>query len=72
MKKSDDMDINVDDIDFERLRNDLIDYFASAMFIVSPSALIDLTKVENASDEALILIAINNHFDISNYYIQRR
>ena len=59
------MDIN--NIDIERLRRDLIDYYSAAMFIVSPVALIDLTKVETASDEELINIAKQNHFDLVKY-----
>ena len=61
------MEIDLDDIDIERLRSDLSDYFTSAMFIASPVALIDLTRVENASDEELIRIAIANHFNILDY-----
>lgn len=30
------MYINIEDIDIERLRNDIINYYQSAMFIVSP------------------------------------
>ena len=60
--------MNIDDnIDIEEFRKDLIDYFGSAMFAVSPIAMIDLTKVENASDEELIRIALDNNFDLDNY-----
>ena len=45
----------------------MIDYFTSAMFLASPVALIDLTKVENASDVELIQIAIDNNFNLNNY-----
>ena len=61
------MEIDLDDIDIERLRSDLSDYFTSAMFNASPLALIDLTRVENASDEELIRIAIANNFNILDY-----
>ncbi len=61
----DNMDIN--DIDIERLRRDLIDYYSAAMFIASPVALVDLTKVETASDEELINIAKQNHIDLFKY-----
>ena len=60
-------DIDINDIDIEKLRNDLIEYFTSAMFIVSPVALVDLTEVENASDEKVIKIALDNKFDLSKY-----
>lgn len=55
------------DIDVDKLRQDLIDYFTSAMFMVSPVALVDLTEVENASDEKVIKIALDNGFDLHNY-----
>lgn len=61
------MNIDINDIDIEKLRNDLIEYFTSAMFIVSPVALVDLTEVENASDEELIQIALDNKFDLRKY-----
>ena len=54
-------------IDIEKLRKALIDYFTSAMFMVSPVALVDLTKVENASDEKVIQIALDNKFDLTKY-----
>ena len=61
------MSYDIDDIDIQSLREDLIDYFGSAMFNVSPVALIDLTEVENATDEQVLRIAIKNNFDIGNY-----
>lgn len=54
------------DIDFDRLRDDLIDYFGSALPIY-PVSMMDLIEVENASDEELIQIALNNGFDLDNY-----
>ena len=59
--------MNIDNIDIEKLRKDLIDYFTGAMFMVSPVALVDLTEVENASDEKLIQIALDNKFDLKKY-----
>ena len=55
------------DIDIDLLRQDLIDYFTSAMFMVSPVALVDLTEVENASDDKIIKIALDNGFDLNKY-----
>ena len=56
------------EIDIEKLRSDLIDYFgtASSMF---PVATINLVEVETCSPEKLIEIAIKNNFDLSNYII---
>ena len=61
------MYINIEDINIEKLRQDLIDYFTSAMFLASPVALIDLTRVENAGEKELIQIAINGGFNLNNY-----
>ncbi|MBR3161339.1 MAG: hypothetical protein IKF19_01250 [Bacilli bacterium] len=66
------MYINIDDINIEKLRKDLIDYYTSAMFIASPIAILDLTKVEKANDEEIVTIAINNKFDLNNYLKSRR
>ena len=60
------------DIDIERLRSDLIDYFTSAMFMVSPAALMDVSKVQNASGSQLITIAINSGFDLNRYVKWRK
>ena len=55
------------EIDFERLREDLVDYFGSAMFNGFPMAVVDVTQVETASNEQLIQIAQSNGFDLNNY-----
>lgn len=54
-------------VDVEKLRKDLIDYFTSAKFIVSPIALLDLIKVKKASDDMIIKIALDNNFDLEKY-----
>ena len=61
------INIDVDNIDIKKLRKDLIDYFTSAMFMVSKVAIVDLTEVENANDEELISIALDNKFDLKKY-----
>lgn len=53
-------------IDVERLRRDLIDYFGTAMGVL-PTAMMELSQVENASSEKLIEIARKNGFDLRNY-----
>ena len=60
----------MENIDIERLRKDLEDYFLGIMFNVSKAAMIDLTNVQNASDEELISIAIANGVDIDDYKIK--
>lgn len=53
-------------IDYKKLKDDLIDYFGTAMSF-NPMAIIELTKVENASVQQLIQIALNNGFDLDDY-----
>ena len=57
----------MENIDFEKLRNDLIDYFGTAMTNGFNMAVIDLTKIENATNEELIIIAQSKNFDLNNY-----
>jgi len=59
------------DIDYDRLRSDLIDYYGTAM-AYNPMAVIELSDVENASYEELIRIAIKNGFDLSDYEKQKK
>lgn len=55
------------EIDIEDLRKDLINYYGTAIFNSSPLAIIELSKVEQATDEELIQIAQNNNFDLNKY-----
>lgn len=48
------------------LRKDLMDYFGTAMSFM-PIAMMELSKVENASESELIKIAKDNGFDLSKY-----
>lgn len=59
------------EIDIDKLRNDLVDYFGTAMQY-NPVAMMELIKVENASDEELINIALKNGFDLSEYDVNRK
>lgn len=56
-------------IDIERLRQDLIDYFGTAT-AVYPVAIMDVIEVENASNYKLIEIAKSNGFDINDYIVE--
>ena len=55
------------EINIKRLKNDLEDYFGTAMFGASPLAIIELEKVQKASVEELISMALQNGFDINKY-----
>lgn len=58
-------------MDYESLREDLKNYFGTAIYCGNPMAIIELSKVENASCDELILIAIEKGFDIENYKFKR-
>lgn len=58
-------------MDYERLREDLKNYFGTAMQFY-PVAVMDLVEVENASDEKLEQIAISCGFNLSDYEVKRR
>lgn len=55
------------EIDIDRLRKDLLDYFGTAMFTSSPLAIMNLTTIKNASDEEIIKIALDNNVDLNRY-----
>jgi len=58
-------------IDYERLRSDLIDYYGTAM-IYNPMAVVELSDVQNSSNDRLVQIAIQNGFDLSDYEEQKK
>ena len=47
-----------DNVDIDRLRQDIEDDLLGIMFNVSPAALVDLSEVENATDEEIIEILV--------------
>ena len=59
----------MNNIDIDRLRKELIDYYGTAMGN-NPVAMIELSIVEKAKPEQLIYIAINNGFDLNDYLAQ--
>lgn len=56
-------------INIEALRNDLLNYYMAATYVY-PVALMDISKVQTASEEELIQIALNNNFNLENYVIR--
>lgn len=56
-----------EEIDVERLRKDLLNYYGTAMYNASPLAIIELSKIERASEDELIQIAINNNINLNEY-----
>ena len=56
----------MEEIDYERLRSDLISFFGSATPVFQ-LAYADVIRVERASDEELVEIALSNGFDLEDY-----
>lgn len=55
-------------IDYDRLRRDLVEYFGTASSI-NPTAIYELQKVYSATELELEKIAKRNGFNINNYEI---
>ena len=58
----------MEEIDYERLRSDLISFFGSATPVFQ-LAYADVIRVERASNEELVEIALSNGFDLEDYII---
>ena len=56
-------------IDIDRLRRDLKDYYGTALFNVSPLAVIDLEKIERASEMEIIEEAKKAGIDLAEYIV---
>lgn len=59
--------MELNDIDIEKIREDLIEYYQGIMFNISPAAIVEMTEVEHASPQKLIDIALRNNIDLSEY-----
>ena len=55
------------DIDVNRLRRDMKDNYGTAMFNGFPMAIMDVTKVEKATDQEIISMARKQNIDLSKY-----
>ena len=62
----------MEDLDIEKLREDLIDYFGTAMNSGYPMSMMDISRVERASASELIRIAKNNGFNLNDYIEEER
>lgn len=56
-----------EEIDYEKLRNDLMDYYGTFMVALFPAAVFELGRIEKASSEELLMIAKENNFDVDDY-----
>ena len=57
------------DYDYEKLRDDIIDYLGTAMVAFAPAAMVDIFEAENASNDNLIRIANRYGIDLCKYII---
>ncbi len=59
--------MDIENVDYEKLRSDLTDYFGAAMFSSLSISIVDLSDVEIASNDDLLKIAKQNEFDLNEY-----
>ncbi len=59
-------------IDFYKLKADLIDYLGTAYYAGYGMAIVDMGIIENATEQQLISIAVQYGFDLDNYKILSR
>lgn len=57
----------MENIDIEKLRQHIIDYYGTAMINSSPTAMMDLLEVENASNEKVLSLALKNSINLNNF-----
>lgn len=57
----------MNDFDFNKLKEDLVDYYGTASFSGFPAAIMDVSRMENASNNELIREAAKNGFDLDKY-----
>ncbi len=57
----------MNDFDFEKLRNDLVDYYGTAVFSGFPMAIMDVSRMESASREDLLREAMKNGMELNKY-----
>lgn len=61
-----------EELDYEKLRDDLIDYYGTAYYNGFPMAIIELNEVSNANNDQLVKIALNNGFNLNDYVLGKR
>lgn len=60
----------MNNIDYDRLRNDLLNYFYSLAFTVNMAAVLESDRVKKASQSELVSIALENGFNLEDYTIK--
>lgn len=57
----------MENIDIEKLRQYIIDYYGTAIINSSPTAMMDLLEVENDSNEKVLSLALKNNINLNNF-----
>ncbi len=55
------------EIDIEKLRQYLLNYYGTAMINSFPTAMTDLLEVKNASNEKVLSLALKNNINLNNF-----
>ena len=58
------------EIDYEKLRNDLVDYYGTFMVALFPAAVFELERIQKANYDELLVISKENNFDLDDYELK--
>ena len=62
------MALDINEIDIERLRQDLISYYVGAAYMLNAAAALEpIERLQNASDKDVYTAAIAANIDLSRY-----
>ncbi len=65
--------MDIDEIDVDRLRNDLISDCEGAYFVGGfGGSIVEMNEIEYATDEEVVTLAINNRINLNNYKKYKR
>ena len=57
-------------IDIQKLRNDIKDYYGTAVFNGFPMAMIDVINVDRLSDQEIVDLVLKKKMSLEKYFIQ--
>ena len=61
------IDIQIENIDVDKLRQDLINYYLGATYMVNPAAKEDIQRIKLATNEELVQIALKEKINLIEY-----
>lgn len=59
--------MKLEDIDIDRLREELVEEFGAAAYSGFPVAMVDVFDCENATDEEIVAKALNLGYDLNSF-----